>query len=81
MGIEVVLLDGDRRFRTSPDAGERDCVCSRCGQVIAGEEVAIRAWPAGGGYELRYHVGCVELRVDGGMDLGARLFSWTEEVD
>jgi hypothetical protein len=58
---EFEILPGDRLFRDSPDVGEADCLCSRCGKVI-GEDggVPIRAFVDDGrGGEYRYHPVCL----------------------
>jgi hypothetical protein len=54
------ILPTDVRFTTSPDTGEPDCLCSRCGEVI--EErcaPAIRCWPPTAIFEYRFHPHCV----------------------
>ena len=45
----------DTAFPDSPDVGELECLCSRCGDVIG--DVAIRAWSAhdAGEVEYRFH--------------------------
>lgn len=60
------ILETDRVFTDSPDAGDPACVCSRCGKQIPEIDAPIiRAWPtelgdhgydpeAKGGTELRY---------------------------
>lgn len=35
---------GDKLFSDSPMAGDLDCLCSRCGEIIQEEEVPIRMW-------------------------------------
>lgn len=53
----------DTLFQDSPDEGELQCICSRCGQRIRHRHgIAIRVWPATGG-ELRYHPRCLGLEV------------------
>jgi len=70
MTMDLALLPTDTRFTESPDEGMPDCLCSRCGKVIAAETIAIRAWPADCRYELRYHPQCLGIEVygDGGSD-------------
>lgn len=47
----------DTAFPDSPDVGDPECVCSRCGGPIL--DAAIRAWSAHGDLEYRYHRTCV----------------------
>jgi hypothetical protein len=58
---EFEILPTDRLFPDSPDAGEADCLCSRCGKVIGeGVGVPIRAFVDDGrGGEYRYHPVCL----------------------
>lgn len=60
--MNLKLEPTDVRFLDSPDAGDPDCFCSRCGEVIE-ERCAppIRALPAGGRYEYRFHPHCLGL--------------------
>jgi len=53
----------DTPFLDSPDVGEPECVCSRCGGVI--QDMAIRAWSAHGDGEMeyRYHPACLGVSV------------------
>ncbi len=57
--INVTILDTDRAFTTSPDAGDPECLCSRCGKPIGEDEVPIRAW--NGNLEYRYHQACLGI--------------------
>ena len=53
------IIKTDKLFQNSPDAGEPECICSRCGEVIDEEEIPIRAFVddfRGGKY--RYHPHC-----------------------
>lgn len=61
--IPLALRLTDTPFRDSPDVGEEDCLCSRCGGQIM--EVAIRAWSAheDGEREYRYHPECLEDQI------------------
>lgn len=54
----------DRRFAASVEEGHPDCLCSRCGERIGEDVVAIRMWPPDGAYELRYHPTCVGMESD-----------------
>lgn len=50
-----------RVFTDSPDAGESDCLCSKCYQVIGEDDVPIRFWPdPPDTRELRFHQACFE---------------------
>lgn len=51
----------DRLFDDSPSAGDPNCLCSRCGQVIESKWVPIRAFLPNGQGEYRYHPACVGL--------------------
>jgi len=74
--MPIVLRLTDTPFPDSPDVGEPDCLCSRCGEMIA--DVAIRAWSVHedtnvAEVEYRYHPACLGIaaaRVDaaGGDD-------------
>lgn len=72
--IEVKLTD--KVFYDSPNAGDPDCLCSRCLKAIREEdEPIIRAWPTeegdhgfdpkgDGGTEFRYcHACCAQMGV------------------
>jgi hypothetical protein len=52
--------NGLRWFDTSPNAGDPDCTCSHCDQVIA-DEAPLRLWNAAG-QEARLHQRCFALR-------------------
>jgi hypothetical protein len=59
-----LVKDGDRLFQDSPDAGDPTCFCSRCGQLIREETIAIRGWvDEGRGGEYRYHPACLGMTV------------------
>jgi hypothetical protein len=55
----VNVLQTDRMFMDSPDAGDPKCLCSRCGLVIPDGIGIIRAWPEIGEGEYRYHPSCL----------------------
>lgn len=57
--IDEAPTQHDMLFQDSPDAGHKDCKCSRCAQVIE-RTIAIRMWTAIGG-EYRYHPKCLNL--------------------
>lgn len=39
-GLHIKILDTDKFFNDSPNAGEPDCICSRCaGQIKEGEKM------------------------------------------
>lgn len=67
----LIPLPGDTFFRDSPDSGDPACLCSRCGQPIAEDEVAVRIWPKPPGPgepledhqdgEYRYHQACAGI--------------------
>ncbi len=52
--------NGLRWFDTSPSAGDPDCICSHCDQVISGE-MPLRLWNASG-QEARLHQRCFAIR-------------------
>lgn len=56
---------GDAQFATSPDAGDPECRCSRCGLSIGEDECPLRAWSEGGHYEYRY---CTDCQRKAGFD-------------
>lgn len=67
MRKEKINLDmsGLKLFSDSPDAGDPDCLCSACGEVIPDNESEpgpIRLWP-GGDKEYRLHGQCYEKRM------------------
>jgi hypothetical protein len=49
----------DRSFTDSPDAGEPNCICSRCGQPIGEDDGPVRAWPEDESFEYRFHPACM----------------------
>lgn len=68
----LTVLNTDKFFYTSPDAGEPDCLCSRCNKpILEVDAPIIRAWPtkpgdygfdpsAKHGTEFRYCRKCCE---------------------
>ncbi len=57
----IAIKQTDRLFTDSPDAGDQDCLCSRCGKIITEDEApAIRMFVEGK-YEYRYHARCLGL--------------------
>lgn len=42
------ILQTDKVFYNSPDAGDPDCLCSRCLKLITEEQVPVRSWPQSG---------------------------------
>lgn len=54
----VMVVDSDRQFRDSPEAGNASCACSRCGKLIAAGDVPVRCRDLDGG-EWRYHPECL----------------------
>ena len=61
--FDELVRDGDTRFPTTPDVGDPDCICSRCGEPI-GAGSAIRIWPDDDpGMEIRYHVACLDMNM------------------
>jgi hypothetical protein len=42
--MQLAILDTDKLFTDSPDAGTPACICSRCGQKIGEDEVPLRMW-------------------------------------
>jgi hypothetical protein len=59
MSLPFSVLPTDRRFDTSPDAGDPECLCSRCGKPIEERALPIRAWPPNAEYEYRFHPKCL----------------------
>lgn len=64
--MELTILPTDTRFHTSPDCGDKDCICSRCLKRITEEQApAIRVWPLKegsneqDGSEYRFHIECL----------------------
>lgn len=55
------VLPTDTPCAASVEAGP-GCRCSRCGQTIWAGVLAIRAWPASGDGQYRYHPTCVGAR-------------------
>lgn len=55
--MELEILETDKHFTDSPDAGEATCFCSRCGNVITEDEVPLRLLSQTG-LELRYCDNC-----------------------
>ena len=55
--MHLTILETDTAFKNSPDVGDPECLCSRCGEAITEDEVAIRAWE--GVLEYRYHIECL----------------------
>lgn len=60
--MAITVLPTDREFSDSPEAGDLYCICSRCGEVIGGDDFPIRAWPHPHPLEYRFHPGCLGLR-------------------
>jgi hypothetical protein len=65
--MEINILASDVLFHTSPDAGEKDCICSRCLKQITEEQApVIRCWQTDeqtgemNGTEYRFHISCLE---------------------
>lgn len=56
--MPIKILPTDTRFPTSPFEGDPDCLCSRCGNQIGEEELALRAWPEDAKAEYRYCDAC-----------------------
>ena len=58
----------DTAFLDSPDVGDEECLCSRCGTRIS--DVAIRAWSAheAGEAEYRFHPECLGIDSTGPAD-------------
>lgn len=60
--LDPTPLPTDKMFKTSPDSGHPDCICSRCGTLIDEEDMPIRIFvqqedvPIG---EFRYHTKCL----------------------
>lgn len=40
--MELKILDTDRFFKDSPNAGEPDCICSRCFNHIDEDQIPLR---------------------------------------
>ena len=41
----IQILETDKLFTDSPDTGDIDCLCSRCGKQINESECPLRCWP------------------------------------
>jgi hypothetical protein len=52
-------LPTDAAFTNSPDAGDLNCSCSRCGKLIDKDTIPIRIWTDHDKKEYRYHPDCV----------------------
>ena len=61
MPLPFSILLTDRRFATHAEEGEPGLFsCSRQNsEPIVDHDMAIRAWPSDGRYELRYHATCL----------------------
>lgn len=57
----ISILPTDREFADSPDAGDKHCLCSRCGEVIGEGQTPIRAWPHPAPMEYRFHPECLGI--------------------
>lgn len=63
---DLIPLESDTLFRTSPDAGVPECLCSRCGKQILEGGFPIRLFVNGGkDGEYRYHPGCLNAKREG----------------
>jgi hypothetical protein len=59
MTIELKIeLDQLAWFKTSPDAGDPDCICSYCGFVIPEDDWPIRIFRECDNTEARLHLEC-----------------------
>lgn len=65
--MPIEILESDRGFKDSPDAGHPDCICSRCGGPTYEDEFLIRAWTTNekgevdeNSEEIRYCTKCQE---------------------
>ena len=56
----IEILPTDIAFESSPDAGDPECLCSRCLRSIGEEEVPLRAFGEDGSYEFRFCDRCQE---------------------
>jgi hypothetical protein len=57
----ITLLETDTLFDDSPDAGDPECLCSRClKQIPEKDSPIIRMWPDGENKEYRYCRKCME---------------------
>jgi hypothetical protein len=66
------VLPTDQRFTDSPNAGDPECVCSRCGNPIPASGSPIRVFVNGGNAEYRYHPACVGMRMESEDDCGTQ---------
>ncbi len=57
----ISIKTSDRLFVDSPDAGDPDCRCSRCGKLITEDEAPAIRMVVEGKYEYRYHARCLGL--------------------
>lgn len=42
MNVKISILENDKFFNNSPNAGEPDCICSRCFRQIQENELMLR---------------------------------------
>jgi hypothetical protein len=62
--VRVEILNTDKWFTESPDCGQPNCLCSRCGQVIKEEDCPpLRLFIHDAGAEYRFHLSCVTQTV------------------
>lgn len=74
MAIEV--RETDKEFKDSPDAGRKECICSRCGQRIMAREMPLRVFTGKKrNTEYRYCEKCQS------KDMGINYTPRTEEED
>jgi hypothetical protein len=63
------VLSTDTEFKTSPDAGHPECICSRCGLKISSREMPLRIFTGKKrNTEYRYCRECSSK--DFGIDMG-----------
>jgi hypothetical protein len=60
---KFVVLTSDKLFFDSPDAGQPECICSRCGNMIKEDETVIRVFHLKINAENRYCEKCSGIEV------------------
>lgn len=59
--LRITIKITDVGFSRSPDAGNTNCICSRCYKLIEKDEESIRVWLDVSATEYRFHSKCIQL--------------------